>query len=78
MFFNFHVYIEFIFTKEKITHSLTLYLKVYIYLKNFGFKDGAIVPGQVELSGLSTLLRGSYPHLGVGHSQHVPCGLARG
>ena len=31
-------------------------------IKKSWVKDGAIVPGQVELSGSSTLVSGSYPH----------------
>ena len=36
-------------------------LKNKYYIKNLGLKDGTIVPGQVELNGPSTLVRGSYP-----------------
>ena len=53
-------------------------LRIWNNKKNLGFKDGAIVPEHVERSGSSTLVRGSYPHEDAGHSQQVPCGLARG
>ena len=33
-----------------------------IFKKNLGFKDITIVPGQMEQSGPSTLVWGSYPH----------------
>ena len=48
----------------------------YIFLSRV--KDGAIVPGQVGLSGPPTLVRGPYPHEDTGFSQQVPGGLARG
>ena len=44
----------------KYSHLLTIFVQNWI--KKFWVKDGAIVPGQVELSGLFTLVRASYPH----------------
>ena len=45
--------------------SSSLFLPPIAVFDNFilsRVKDGAIVPGQVGLSGLPTLVRGPYPH----------------
>ena len=45
---------------HKIITKINNILMLIIILSRV--KDGAIVPGQVGLSGLSTLVRGPYPH----------------
>ena len=65
---NYNIYLNILYIFHLLKYSVQrFFLYMYLILRYNIFifswvKDGAIVPGQVELSGPSTLVRYSYPH----------------